>query len=314
MRRKLLVLLLSLSLLAALVACSPAPTPTPTAPPPAPAATEAPTTAPPTAEPPTAEPTPEPSRLILATTTSTADSGLLGYLLPDFEQEFNCKVDVIAVGTGQAIKMGEDGDADVLLVHARAKEDEFVASGYGVNRLDVMYNDFIIVGSEADPAGIAGLTDGAEALGKIAAAEAKFVSRGDESGTHVKENTLWAKAGITDKGPWYISAGQGMAAVLMMADEQEAYTLSDRATYLAQRSKLQLEILVEGDKALFNPYGVIGVNPEKHPHVNADLARQFGEWLTSVPVQEKIAEFGKAEFGMSLFYPDSKAWNEAKGQ
>lgn len=318
MNKKLGMLLLCLSLLAALMACSPAATPTPVAPAEptaAPAATEAPTTEPATVVPPTAEAAPaEPSRLILATTTSTADSGLLDYLLPDFEAEFNCKVDVIAVGTGQAIKTGEDGDADVLLVHARAREDEFVASGYGINRLDVMYNDFIIVGPEADPAGIKGLTDGAEALSKIAAAQAGFVSRGDESGTHVKEEGLWEKAGITPNGDWYISAGQGMGAVLMMASEQEAYTLTDRATYLAQQSKLELEILVEGDEALFNPYGVIAVNPEKHPSVNADLAAKFQEWLTSVPVQEKIAEFGKAEFGMSLFYPDSAAWNEAQGE
>jgi tungstate transport system substrate-binding protein len=253
----------------------------------------------------------EPARLILSTTTSTDDSGLLNYLLPDFEQRYNCQVDVIAVGTGQAIKNGQDGNCDVILVHSRPREDQFVAEGYGINRLDVMYNDFVIVGPEDDPAGIKGMKVAAEAFEKIAAAEASFVSRGDESGTHSKELSIWKEAGLTPEGAWYISAGQGMGAVLTMAGEQQAYTLSDRATYLAMQEKVQLAILVEGDEILFNPYGVIAVNPEKHPGVNADLAAKFQTWLTSLETQEMIAEFGKEEFGQALFTPDSEAWRQA---
>ncbi len=251
------------------------------------------------------------ARLVLATTTSTADSGLLDYLLPDFERRYNCKVDVVAVGSGQAIKTGQDGNCDVLLVHSRAAEDQFVADGYGVNRLDVMYNDFVLVGPAADPAGVKGLTNAAEALTKIAAAQARFISRGDESGTHVKEKAIWKAAGLTPEGPWYASAGQGMGAVLTMADEQQAYTLADRATYLAQRSKLGLAILVEGDKALFNPYGVIAVNPARHPGVNADLAARFEAWLTSLETQQRIADFGREKFGQALFVPDAEAWRQA---
>ena len=310
-----LYLLASLFLVAALlVGCAPAPAPTAVPQPTQAIAAEPPTAAPEppaaTAQPSAAEPTPD-GKLILATTTSTADSGLLDDLLPDFEQRFNCKVEVIAVGSGQAIKTGEAGDCDVLLVHSRAAEDKFVADGHGINRQDVMYNDFVLVGPKSDPAAISDAEDGAAALAKIAAAQATFVSRGDESGTHAKENKLWENAGIAPAGAWYVSAGQGMGAVLTMASEQQGYTLSDRATYLAQRDKLELVILVEGDKALFNPYGVIEVNPDKHPGVNNALAHQFVEWLTSVETQEKIAEFGKTEFGQSLFIPDSAAWREA---
>jgi tungstate transport system substrate-binding protein len=301
--------LFALLLAALLVTCTPASAPPTQTPPPPTAAQEQPTAQPVT------EPTPvtatEPARLILATTTSTADSGLLSYLLPGFEARYNCKVDVIAVGTGQAIKTGESGDCDVILVHARAAEDQFVADGYGINRLDVMYNDFVIVGPENDPAGIAGLTDAVEALRRIAAAEARFVSRGDDSGTHKKEISLWQKAELAPSGAWYISAGQGMGPVLHMASEQLAYTLTDRATYLAQRDRLDLAIVVEGDRLLFNPYGVIAVNPEKHPHVNSELAAKFLSWLTSLETQEMIAGFGVAEFGQPLFVPDSEAWRQA---
>jgi len=248
-------------------------------------------------------------KLILATTTSTQDSGLLDTLLPDFEKEAGVKVDVIAVGTGQALTLGEDGNADVLLVHARAKEDEFMAAGHGVRREDVMYNDFVIVCPESDPAGIKGMTGASEAFKKIADANVTFISRGDDSGTHTKEKSIWKAAGIEPQGDWYVSAGQGMGEVLTMADEQQACTLSDRATYLARSKEgLKLVILVEGDKALFNPYGVIAVNPDKNPNIQADLANQFIDWLISLPVQEKIAEFGKADFGQSLFVPDSTAW------
>ena len=251
-------------------------------------------------------------KLILATTTSTQDSGLLEYLLPDFEKANDVKIDVIAVGTGQALQLGEDGNADVLLVHSRAKEDEFMNNNHGVRREDVMYNDFIILGPEDDPAGIKGLTNAVEAFQKIAETQAKFISHGDNSGTHTKEKSIWQKAAIEPAGDWYVSSGQGMGEVLTMADEQQAYTLSDRATYLARTKQgLKLPILVEGDKTLFNPYGVIAVNPEKNTKIQTELANQFIDWLISLPVQEKIAEFGKADFGVSLFTPNSTAWREA---
>lgn len=248
--------------------------------------------------------------LVLATTTSTQDSGLLDYLLPMFEAEFGVEVDVIAVGTGQALALGEDGNADVLLVHSRAKEDAFMEAGHGVRREDVMYNDFVILGPESDPAGIKGMTSAVDAFKKIAETQSPFLSRGDESGTHTKELGIWKKAEIEPSGDWYQSTGQGMGEVLTMADEQQGYTLSDRATYLARTKEgLNLVLLVEGDKTLFNPYGVIAVDPEKGAFINAELATKFIDWIISVPVQEKIAGFGKEEFGQSLFVPDSAAWN-----
>jgi tungstate transport system substrate-binding protein len=253
----------------------------------------------------------EPQKLILATTTSTENSGLLGVILPQFEKEYNVEIDVIAVGTGQALKLGEDGNADVLLVHARASEDAFMAAGHGVRREDLMYNDFVIVGPPDDPAGIQGMNDVARAFGKLAEAQASFVSRGDDSGTHSKEKSIWAAAGIEPAGDWYVSAGQGMGAVLTMADELGAYTLSDRATYLARTLEgTELVIVVEGDPLLFNPYGVIAVNPNKGEHIQHDLANTFIDWLISVPTQEMIAEFGVAEFGTPLFTPDSAPWRE----
>jgi tungstate transport system substrate-binding protein len=231
--------------------------------------------------------------------------------LPDFEEQYNVQVDVIAVGTGQALQLGEDGNADVLLVHARAREDAFIEAGHGVRREDVMYNDFVVVGPPEDPAGIAGMTDAAAAFGQIAAAESPLVSRGDDSGTHTKERAIWEAAGVEPSGDWYISAGQGMGAVLTMADEQQAYTLSDRATYLARTLEgTDLEILVEGDPVLFNPYGVMAVNPEKSSEINLELANTFIDWLISVPVQEKISQFGVEEFGSPLFTPDSVPWRE----
>jgi tungstate transport system substrate-binding protein len=252
---------------------------------------------------------PEAEKLILATTTSTQDSGLLDVILPDFEQQSGVDVDVIAVGTGQAMTLGEDGNADVLLVHARAREDEFMAAGHGVRREDVMYNDFVIVGPASDPAGIQGMTSAAEAFTKIAEMQAPFISRGDDSGTHTKEKAVWKAAGIEPTGDWYISAGQGMGAVLTMADEQQAYTLSDRATYLARTLEgTELVVVVEGDQALFNPYGVIAVDPAKNPNIKGDLADQFIEWIISVPTQELIGAFGQEEFGQSLFIPDSQPW------
>ncbi len=250
-----------------------------------------------------------PGRLVLATTTSTDDSGLLAYILPYFEAEYNARVEVIAVGTGQALELGKNGDADVVLVHARSKEDAFVADGYGLNRQDVMYNDFVIVGPADDPAGIGGMTDAAAAFARLAETRSLFVSRGDDSGTHTKEKKIWSVAGLEPEGDWYVSAGQGMGAVLTMADEQQAYTLSDRGTYLARTLEgTDLVILVEGDPILFNPYGVIAVNPKLHPNVNYDLAMQFIEWLTSVETQKLIESFGVAEFGQPLFVPNSESW------
>ena len=256
----------------------------------------------------------EPAKLTLATTTSTENSGLLAYLLPLFEEEHNAAIEVIAVGTGQALQLGEDGNADVLMVHARAREDAFMDAGHGVRREDLMYNDFVVVGPEADPAGIKGMDSAPEALAKIAGSEASFVSRGDDSGTHTKEKAIWAEAGVEPAGDWYVSAGQGMGAVLTMADEQQAYTLSDRATYLARTLEgTELVILVEGDPILFNPYGVMAVNPDKNAQINNELANEFIDWLVSLPAQEEIGEFGVEEFGAPLFTPDSAAWREAHG-
>jgi len=288
-------------LVSILAGCGSAPEPTQSPDPIAPPLTEAPEPA-------------ESAKLILATTTSTDNSGLLAYLLPFFEKEYGVTVEVIAVGTGQALRLGEDGNADVLMVHARAREDAFVDAGHGVRREDLMYNDFVIVGPASDPAGIQGMKVAPEALDKIAEAEALFVSRGDDSGTHTKEKAIWTEAGVEPVGDWYISAGQGMGAVLTMADEQQAYTLSDRATYLARTLEgTELVILVEGDPILFNPYGVMAVNPDKNPQINNELANQFIDWLIDVPTQEKIGEFGVAEFGAPLFTPDSTVWLEAKG-
>ncbi len=231
-------------------------------------------------------------------------------ILPEFEKANNVKVKVIAVGTGQAIELGERGDADIILVHARASEDKFVADGHGINRRDVMYNDFIIIGPESDPAEIEGMTDAAAAFKAIAQAQAPFISRGDNSGTHTKEKVIWEKAELEPGGDWYISAGQGMGEVLTMAEEQQAYTLADRATYLARREGLSLPILVEGDEMLFNPYGIIPVNPEKHPQVKYELAEKFAEWIISVETQRKIGEYKK--YGEILFYPDSEEWHQSQ--
>jgi len=250
-------------------------------------------------------------RVILATTTSTQDSGLLDVILPDFTAESGVTVDVVAVGTGQALQLGEDGNADVLLVHARAREDAFMDAGHGIRREEVMYNDFVLLGPADDPADLRNATSATDALTRIATAQASFISRGDDSGTHTKEKSLWAAAEIEATGDWYISAGQGMGAVLTMANEQLAYTVSDRATYLARTLEgTDLEILYEGDPILFNPYGVMAVNPEKNEAINNELANQFIDWLVSIPTQEKIGQFGVEEFGAPLFVPDSNAWRE----
>ncbi len=243
----------------------------------------------------------------LASTTSTENSGLFAYLLPIFESETGIKVHVIAVGTGQAIKIAENGDADVLLVHHKPSEERFVSEGYGIDRRDVMYNDFVIVGPRADPAGVGGMTDVVEAFKKIAAARVPFASRGDDSGTHRAERRLWREAGIdasVASGAWYWETGSGMGATLNTAVGMNAYTLSDRATWLSFRNKAELVILVQGDKRLFNQYGVIRVNPARHPHVKAAAAKAFVDWLTSEAGQTAIAGF-KVD-GQQPFFPNAK--------
>ena len=253
---------------------------------------------------PLAAQTDDPQRLLLATTTSTEDSGLLDAILPVFEEMYNAEVDVIAVGTGQALALGENGDADVILVHARAREDAFVEDGFGTERYDVMFNDFVIVGPANDPANVADAETAAEALQLIADEEAFFVSRGDDSGTHTKERGLWELAELEPDDGWYISAGQGMGAVLNMANEFQAYTLTDRGTYIARKAEdLDLEILFEGDSELANPYGVIPINPDLHTDVNFELAQQFVDWLMSVETQQLIADFKVDD--QQLFFPNS---------
>ncbi|MDO8848242.1 MAG: extracellular solute-binding protein [Coriobacteriia bacterium] len=245
----------------------------------------------------------ETTDLILASTTSTQDSGLFDVLIPAFEEAYpEYKVNVIAKGTGEALELGQNKDADVLLVHAKAKEETFVADGYGTERKDVMYNDFIIVGPAADPAGLKGTATAAEALTKLSAAGASFISRGDESGTHTAEKALWTKAAITPAGAWYISAGKGMGDCLTMASEMGGYTLTDRATYYNMRDSLGLEILVEGDTALFNQYGVIPVTDA----TNMEGAQAFADWITSEEGQAVIAEYGVEEFGEPLFFPNAQ--------
>ena len=237
----------------------------------------------------------------LATTTSTENSGLLQAVLPLFEAEYGAKVRVISVGTGAALKLGENGDADVVLVHARALEDKFMAAGFGSVRKDVMYNDFIIVGPKRDPAGVRGSKDVTAAMKKISASGAKFVSRGDESGTHQMEKDYWKSAGVAAQGAWYVSAGQGMGQVLTMAGQFEGYTLTDRATYAAYKDKTGLETLVEGDPKMFNPYGIIAVNPQRHPTVNHQGAMALVNWITSPDGRKAIAAF-KIN-GVQMFFP-----------
>ncbi|HBI68499.1 MAG TPA: tungsten ABC transporter substrate-binding protein [Massilia sp.] len=240
----------------------------------------------------------------LSTTTSTENSGLLQYLLPKFEAKTNSKVNVISVGTGKALELAKNGDVDVTLVHARASEDKFVAEGHGVNRRDVMYNDFIIVGPESDPAKIKGSKDVLDAMKKIAASGAKFISRGDNSGTDQMERAYWKQVGSQPQGANYVSAGLGMGEVLTMAAELRAYTLTDRATYIAYRAKTGLQIAVEGDTKMFNPYGIIAVNPKNFPQANYKGAMQLVEWITSPEGQGLIAAF-KVE-GQQVFFPSYK--------
>ena len=262
----------------------------------------------------------EPVELLLASTTSTEDSGLFEVLLPAFtEAHPEVEVHVTAVGTGQALVLGRRTDADVLLVHDPAAESTFVANGHGTARCEVMYNDFVVVGPPSDPAGLGGMTDAPEALARIAAAAdtaatdptgggtertgvpVEFISRGDDSGTHRKEQRLWEAAGVDPAGGWYMEVGQGMAGALRMANEARAYTLSDRASYLSQRADLDLVVLVEGDERLFNQYGVIPVTDASHP----ETARAFARWITGEEAQALIGAFGVERFGQPLFVPNA---------
>jgi tungstate transport system substrate-binding protein len=247
-----------------------------------------------------------PREVILATTTSTRDSGLLDVLLPLFEERTGYRVKPIAVGSGQAMVMGERGEADVLLVHAPDAEEKFMAAGHGINRRRVMHNDFVLVGPPSDPAGVRALPHAGAALRRIAETGNLFVSRGDHSGTHQLEMKLWREAGLAPAGQrWYQETGQGMGETLRVASEKGAYTLTDRATYLANRPTLALSILVEKDEALLNVYHVIQVNPQKSDRINAAGGRAFVEFMISPETQRLIGEFGIEKFGQPLFTPDA---------
>ena len=299
-----------------------------------PAATPKPTEAPaakPTAAP-TVAPTPTSIRaaigsgsgchLILSTTTSTQDSGLLPVILPDFEKKFNCKVDVVAVGTGQAIAIGQKGDADVLLVHDRPSEDKFVADGHAKERFDVMYNDFIIVGPKNDPAKVNGMKMAKDGFKAIMDAKAPFASRGDKSGTNTKELSIWATLNVTPtkEMAWYNALGQTMGETLLFSNQQNAYTLTDRATWLATKDKVPNLVIVLGgnninenaDKDLYNPYGTMAVDPVKHPGVNFEMATNFVKWITSVDEQNAINKYGVDKYGQQLFYANSKEFLQSR--
>jgi tungstate transport system substrate-binding protein len=242
--------------------------------------------------------------ITVASTTSTENSGLFGHILPIFQAETGIEVRVVSQGTGQALETGRRGDADVVFVHARAQEEQFVAEGYGVQRFDVMYNDFVIVGPGDDPAGLRTAADATAALAAIAGAEASFASRGDDSGTHVAEKNLWAAAGIEPAGGWYLSTGSGMGATLNTAAQVPAYALTDRGTWLSFENRGPLEIVFEGDDVLFNPYGIILVNPERHPHVKAEQGQAFIDWIISDAGQAAIASFTIG--GEQLFFPSGQ--------
>ena len=243
--------------------------------------------------------------IILATTTSTYDSGLLDEIIPGFEKSSGYTVKIVAVGTGKALQMGRDGNADLLLVHAPAAEKVLMAEGYGSDRRLVMHNDFVIVGPGDDPAGIKGIVSAGDALRVISEKKGLFVSRGDDSGTNKKELILWQEAGIAPEGDWYLESGQGMGATLRLASEKGAYTLTDRGTYLALRDGLELDVLSEGDPLLLNIYHVMLVNPERWPEINAKGAEALADHLTSREVQDVICDFGASKFGQPLFIPDA---------
>jgi tungstate transport system substrate-binding protein len=241
-------------------------------------------------------------RLRMATTTSVQDSGLMAYLLPHFEKLCSCKVDVIAVGTGQALKLASNGDVDLVVVHDPQGEQKFIDDGFGIGRKTFMVNDFVILGPAGDPARIRGIQDAAAALAKIQKTGTPFVSRGDESGTHIKEKSLWRKARIKPAGAWYLEIGQGMGAVLTMADEKQAYTLCDRATYLARMNQLTLQVLVAGDPELLNYYSAIRTNPARFPAVESGMARRLVDWLCSPEGQKLIGDYTVG--GRKLFTPN----------
>jgi len=245
--------------------------------------------------------------IVVASTTSTEQSGLFGYVLPVFQKKTGIQVRVVALGTGQALDLARRGDADVVFVHARAAEEKFLAEGHGVRRFDVMYNDFVLIGPRADPAKVSGGRDILDALKKIKAASAPFVSRGDRSGTHIAELDLWKLAGIdiaTEKGPWYRDTGQGMGPALNTTAAMNAYILADRGTWISFKNRGELAIAVEGDKRLFNQYGVMLVNPAKHPNVKKDLGQAFVDWVISPEGQKTIAEYRIG--GEQLFFPNAK--------
>lgn len=242
--------------------------------------------------------------LILATTTSTQDSGLLDVLVPAFEESSGYTVKTIAVGTGQALTMGREGDADVLMVHAPSKEEAFVSEGFGTDRRLMAHNYFLVVGPKSDPAGVASATTAAEAFAKIAASASTFVSRGDGSGTETKEKAIWEQAGITPEGDWYIQSGQGMSATLQITSQKQGYTLTDDATFLSNSDVLELASLVEGDPFLLNIYHVMAVDPAKWPEVNAEGATEFEDFVTSAEGQELIGSFGTEKYGRPLFTAD----------
>lgn len=261
----------------------------------------------PNVEQPVSEGPKEERSIILATTTSTEDSGLLDFLLPIFKEKTGIQVEVVAKGTGAALELAKNGDADGVLVHAKAQEEQFIADGFAKERFDVMYNDFILVGPESDPANLLTYApnDPIKAFELIAEKQAAFISRGDESGTHTKEKSYWNEANITPEGEWYVSAGTGMGAVLQMADEKLAYTLTDRATYLSMMDELDLVIVTEKNDKMYNQYGVMMVNPEKYPIKEAEV-QEFIDWILSEEGQNLISEFGIEEYGQSLFIPNAK--------
>ena len=301
MKRRNLIITLLLLFAVALSACAPAATPT---------------SVPAIAVPPTAEPTKlANANLILATTTSTQDSGLLDVLIPMFQDQTGYTVQTVAVGSGQAMEMGQQGNADVLLVHSPAAEKQFMDDDWGNDRELVMHNDFVIVGPDGDPAKIKGLSS-TDAFKAIAGADATFAARADKSGTSTKELGIWKKAELdpaTEKPAWYLETGQGMGSTLTIASEKGAYTLTDRATYLANKDNLQLEILSEGDPGLLNVYHVITVNPDKWPKVNKDGALAFMKFMTDPATQDVIGKFGVDKFGQQLFIPDAGKAEEEVG-
>ena len=282
--KKCLAILLAALMIVSLAACSAKPAEEPSS-------TEAPVSA------------PENAVIRLSTTTSVNDSGLLPYLLPVFEKETGYKVEVQSAGTGAAIQKAVDGNADVILVHAKASEEEFIEGGYGVERIPFMYNYFVIVGPKDDPAAVKGSADAAEAFGKIKDSEAKFVSRGDESGTHKAELKIWGEDNTPDaeKDSWYISAGQGMGACLTMASEQQAYCLTDKATFLSMKDELNLDIVLEEGEDMKNTYSLIAVNPEKIDGLNTEGAKAFIDWMLSDEASGLIAKYGEEEYGVALF-------------